>query len=148
MLLLILLACSHSPPAGARDSTHTDVGGTETGTPNDTGETGAVAWVDMSDYFPAVDGARLYRVSSGRVYLKQVLETWDERLSLAPDSPGGTHYVLHDYFAAVRDLDGVVTAGSDDAEDALYYGDTWHLRNDPDGAVSEVADSFRSLSTI
>lgn len=63
-------------------------------------------------YFPAVDGARLYRVSSGRVYLKQVLETWDESLSLAPDSPGGTRYVLHDYFAAVRDLDGVVTAGS------------------------------------
>jgi hypothetical protein len=151
MLLLIVFACTHPPSAGAHDSSPTDVGGTETGAPDDTretgapddtGETGAVRWVDMVDYFPAVDGARLYRVPSGRVYLKQVLETWDERLSLVPDTPGATHYVLHDYLAAVRDLDGVVTAGSDDAEDALYYADTWHLRNDPDGAISEVADSF------
>lgn len=85
----------------------------------------------MSDYFPTYPLSRLYRRFDGTVYLKHIIESMDSRLGFIPlGADGSTYYVLHDYFQAGND------------SNQFNYSDTWHMRNGPDGEVSEVADSF------
>jgi hypothetical protein len=92
--------------------------------------------VFMTGYWPTRALSRLYRVPSGRIYYKQVIEPVDPRAgeagSVLTARAGTEAYLLHDYF----DHDGTNV-------DARFWGDTWHLRNTPStGEVSEVADTF------
>ncbi len=83
--------------------------------------------IRMSDYFPTGPLTITYRKADGADYLKHVIDPIDPRASIVPQTNPGTHYVLHDWIG-----------GS--------YADTWHMLNGNDGSVSEIADSYPSVS--
>lgn len=118
--------------------------------------------VYMNDYFPTRDNTRLYRYSldgalANRIFLKQVIESSDPLFnqyggSVVADRPGSTHYVLHDYHTipfTVMEGPAVFASYVPTASesDAVYYSDSWHMRNHPDGEVAEVTDVVLGLDS-
>ncbi len=85
----------------------------------------------LSDYWPT-SASKLYRRADGSVYLLQVHDPIEPHAAQMPAKAGSTYWRLHDFG----------TLAYDDGPTDLVYLDTWHMRNNVDGEVAEVADNY------